>query len=116
MTTDVREILFNFAQAAFHKSQNKLKKAVMSKETEAWMFNRFKEPAPLTLREVANLPANKQKQIAQLLTEYISFFSVFPHLSFAPHLTLGSSTKELGVPLLQYFQDIRWPLPRSVLH
>jgi len=110
---DVCSILYNFSLGSFRKFAG-MPDSPVDLPSADWLFSTFTDREAITADDVAAMPAKEARAMYEILTQYIMFLTMNPHLWYPDEFLLGSSGSRLGTPLLQYFAEHRWPFPQMI--
>lgn len=109
----VLEPVYNFLQMAYGPELKTLQQVPFSSSAENWLFERL-SGAPLTIKEAIKLEPDRKSVLSMFLTQYVMFLTMFKDLKFAPDFLAGTSETVLGLQLLQYMAEHRWPFPQML--
>lgn len=108
--TDVVEVLYNFTQHCFVGEKNE---ESIDLSVEDYIFTRLLSGS-INLLEVHQLPPKHRRLFREVLSQYVIFLQMNENLPFPPSFLDGSSKEQLGLPLLQYINEHRWPFPQML--
>lgn len=105
---NVSELLYNFTQRCFI---GEAATEPLDLSAEGYVYERLAS-GPLSLLDVHQLPSRYRRVLREILTQYIMFLEMNRDLPFPPDFLDGSSNEQLGIPLLLYINEHRWPFPQ----
>jgi hypothetical protein len=82
----------------------------LNPEAESWLFYRLDE-GPITINETFSLSSEHKMALQEMLNQYVTFFYLNRLLKLPADILTGTSTVEIGVPLMRYMVSNRWPYP-----
>lgn len=106
--TNVSELLYNFTQRCFI---GEAAKDPLDLSAEGYVYERLAS-GPLSLLDVHQLPSRYRRVVHEILLQYIMFLEMNHELPFPPDFLDDSSNEQLGMPLLVYINEHRWPFPQ----
>ena len=106
--TIVSELLFNYTQRCFIGEAST---EPLDLSAEGFVYERLAS-GPLSLLEVNQLPPGYRRVLREILSQYIMFLEMNRDLPFPLDFLEGSSNEQLGIPLLLYINEHRWPFPQ----
>jgi hypothetical protein len=95
---------------AFAPTLKVLRLISITPEAENWLFERLTDE-PITIKEALSASQENQRVLSELLTQYVMFFHLNKHLKYPPEFLNGTSETVLGVHLIRYMAEQRWPFP-----
>lgn len=106
--TKVSELLYNFTQRCFI---GEVATEPLDLSAEDFVYERLAS-GPFSLLDALQLPSRYRRVVREILTQYIMFFEMNCDLPFAGDFLDDSSNEQLGIPLLLYINEHRWPFPQ----
>ena len=106
--TEVAELLYTFTQCCFIGEQSE---EPLDLTAEAYVYEMLIS-GPLSVVDVQRLPIKYRQLLREILTQYIMFLKMNRDLPFPTDFLKDSSKEQLGLPLLQYINEHRWPFPQ----
>lgn len=107
-TAALRERLVEFIHAAFAGAASD---APFSRANEARMFARLREGRPLAAADLRALPPEERRLWLEFFTQYLGFCAMNPRMRWPLALLDGTSSDQIGPPLLAFFAEHSWPFP-----
>jgi tetratricopeptide (TPR) repeat protein len=104
----VAELLYDFTQRCFI---GEAATEPLDLSAESYVYERLAS-GPLSLLDVHQLPSRYQRVVREIFTQYIMFLEMNRDLPFPPDFLEDSSNEQLGIPLLLYINEHRWPFPQ----
>ncbi len=109
---NVLEIIYNFVQNSFPKS---FPSQIVKTNLIDGLFTKLKANKNLHSNDVlTKFNIDEQTLLYELLMQYIMFFTLFDELTFSDNFLDGSSSLELGEPLLAYIVEHQFPFPQQL--
>jgi hypothetical protein len=112
-STVLMKPISQFGQSAFGPTVNVLRLLPLGTQTEAWLFDRLLQ-MPLSLQEAISLPQKYKRAVHGLLCQYTSVLYMNKYIELPFDILEGTSQNELGVPLMRYMAENRWPFPHML--
>ncbi len=109
---DVCEVVYNFSLGSLRMFAGETE---LDLDSADWLFSTFKDREAITAEDVVAMPQDEARALYEILTQYIMFLTMNPDLWFPDEFLLGSSDSRLGVSLLRYMAEHRWPFPQMLL-
>jgi tetratricopeptide (TPR) repeat protein len=106
--SNVSELLYSFTQRCFI---GEAATESLDLSAEGYVYERLAS-GPLSLLDVHQLPSRYRRVVHEILTQYIMFLEMNRDLPFPPDFLDDSSNEQLGIPLLLYINEHRWPFPQ----
>ena len=106
---DVQKALYDFTQSAFGNIDNEDDSLDLEAFSHTMHILRRGE---LSRDDVIGQSVGTRRVLRELLTQYITFMTMFPHLRFPPGFLLNSSPTSLGSDMTSYMLEHGWPYPQ----
>lgn len=109
---NVLEIIYSFVQNSFPKSSPE---QIVKTNLIENLFSKLGSIKNLHNNDIlTKFNIDEQTLLYELLMQYIMFFTLFDELTFPDNFLDGSSSFELGEPLLFYIVEHQFPFPQQL--